>query len=540
MGFISDTLGLTAVNLANAESIGRPLALPYGIKSTDRVDRRELENDYRFDPIIFNTINKQTQLIMRAGFQIKTKTARWQKFWDDFFENIGFIGEEVTKEELVEYILNDMLMYGNCFVELVYDSKDEKIVDLTIIPEKKMDYAKNANKEVAIDEQGKPIGYVLNLPFGVSARGKGDVVPAKYKNKVSLDSNQVFMLPKRVAHFKLHTYGERFYGIGLIEPAHKSTYRKMMIEEARTNEVYTRGANTIIAKVGSVDHEPGDQEIQDTLEQIANFKHNRYFALPYWIDIQTLDVQDNSVAEKVLEHLKVNQIASTGTPMAIASCEGETANKQTLQTMNLVLELSLEHIAKKFSSQFRKWVLRPIAKTNNIPEVAEIKFGDIIAEDKNDKSNRLLAAVMKGVLAPEEVRPYILNAEDLQENPEAYKAFRNTAKSNPKKIPSAPFPSEGDNPEVAKEEMAQNLQAVELGGFHMPVISKRFDPKKLNDVDLMNKHQKLHVLWSKLEQGYTVGWSFEEIHLKHKEILKELDKRGIEHLSPINKLDLVS
>ena len=58
----------------------------------------------------------------------------------------------------------------------------------------------------------------------------------------------------------------------------------------------------------------------------------------------------------------------------------------------------------------------PIAKTNNIPEVADIKFGDIIAEDKTGKNDRLMAAVRGGVIAPEEVRPYILFAEDLEEN----------------------------------------------------------------------------------------------------------------------------
>lgn len=541
MGLISDTInGSKSINLARGESSAKPLSLPYGIKSTQRVNREELEADYRFDPITFNMINKQTQLIIRAGFNIKSKKARWQKWWDEFFENIGYIGEETTKEELVEYIINDMIMYGNCFLELIFDSKDEKIVDLKIIPEKKMDYAKNTNKEIAIDDFGKPIGYVFTLPFGKSGRGLGDEIPKKYINRVSLEPNQIFFLPKRIAHFKLHTYGERFYGIGLIEPAHRSTFRKMKIEESRTNEIYTRGANTIIAKVGNPDHEPGEEEISDTLEQIANFKNDRYFAFPHWIQLETLQTQDNSVAEKVLEHLKINQTASSGTPMAIASGEGETANKQTLQTMNFVLELSLEHIAKKFCSQFKKYVLKPIAETNNLPEVPNIVFGDIIAENKDSKNNRLLAAVMKGVLAPEEVRPYMLDAEDLEENKEAYDRFRNTAKSKPKKIPPAPFPSEEDNTDNKDNKMSnQKLEEVNLGGFYMPIISKRFDASKLSDKSLMEKHQTMHILWSKLEQGYNIGWSFEEINSKHIEILNEFKKRKIEHLAPINKLDIV-
>ena len=271
MGLIGDLIsGRQVVELARSQASPSPQTLPYGIKSTDRVKREELETDYRFDPQTFNIINKQLQLILHAGFRIKTKTSRWQKWYDDFFENIGFVGDDTTKEELVEYIIQDMLMYGNSFVELVYDSKDKKIVDLKMIPEKKMDYAKNSNKEVAVDKYGKPIGYVMNLPYGYSGRGLGDEVPQEYRTKVSIDSNQIFLLPKRIAHFKLHTYGDRFYGIGLIEPAHKSTYRKMKIEDARANEVYTRGSNTLIATVGNTDHEPTDQEISDTLDLFCN------------------------------------------------------------------------------------------------------------------------------------------------------------------------------------------------------------------------------------------------------------------------------
>jgi len=454
MGFLSDTLkGVSAVNLARGEAAGRPMGIPLGVKGTDRVKREELERDYRFDPVTFNTINKQLQLILRAGFQIKSKTARWQKWWDQFFEDIGFVGEEVTKEELIEYILQDMLMYGNAFVELIYDSKDKKVVDLKLIPEKKMDYALNNNKEIAVDMYGKPLGYVMNLPFGYSAEGKGDPVPQEYRSKISKDSNQIFFLPKRIAHFKLHTYGERFYGIGLIEPAHKSTNRKMLLEDARTNEIYTRGANTIIATVGNEDHEPGPQEISDVLDQVSNFKHNRYFSFPYWVKLDTLPIQDSKVVDETLSYLKLNQTASSGMPMAMATGEGETANKQTLQTMHMTLELSLEQIVKKFSSAFRKYVLKRIAETNNIPEVASIDFGDIIAEEKDSKNERLMAAVRNGVLAPDEVRPYMLSAEDIEENEKAYKAFRGTAKSNPKKLPSAPFPpNEETKKPQAKEE----------------------------------------------------------------------------------------
>ena len=556
MGLISEMIGnRTSVELASCNvTKGKPMGLPFGVKSNDRVNRQELETDYRFDSVTFNIVNKQVELIMHAGFNITTKTARWQKWYDNFFDCIGYIGEETTKEELVEYIFQDMIMYGNSFVEKIYDSSDKKIVDLQMLPESQMDYAKDTKGNIALNEYGKPIGYVMKVPTGYSTKGLGDKVPKKYERKVRLQfQNQIFFLPKRIAHFKLHTYGRRFYGIGLIEPSHLSTLRKNKLEEAKANELYTRGSNTVIATVGDKDHEPTAQDIDDTLDNIANFKENRYFSFPYWIKVDTLPVQDSKMVDDALDYLITNQTAASGMPRAMATGEGETANKQTLETMNFVLELSLEHIMKKFTSAFKKFILKPIAKTNNIPEVADIKFGDIIAEGKDAKAERLTSYVRNGALAPEEIREYIAISEDVELDEKAYKKFRDSAKSKPKKLPAAPFPPESDgqdqqnNPsqitDKGETQISQNskeLSTVELGGFHMQSISKRGNPKGMTNESLLHRHQVLHVLWSKLEQGYQVGWTFEELHADHDEIVATMSERDIVHLAPINALDQIS
>ena len=144
MGFVSGLLGTrTSMNLASQSprSAGRAMSQGSGDKDADRIQSKLLEEDYRFDSVTFNIINKQVQMIMQAGFVIKTKKSTYQKFYDEFFENIGEIGEEITKEELVEYTIQDMLMYGNSYTELIYAGGDveREIVDLKIIPEKRME-----------------------------------------------------------------------------------------------------------------------------------------------------------------------------------------------------------------------------------------------------------------------------------------------------------------------------------------------------------------------------------------------------------------
>ena len=539
MGLLSNTLtGKKTVTLATSAdltAVGKPMGVSVGVKSTDRVNRTQLEADYRFDPVIFNMVNKSLQMMMHAGFKITSEKAKWQKWYDDFFDNIGNIGEEMTIEEVMEYILQDLVMYGNSFVELIYDDKTgETIVDVNLLPEAKMDYAKNSRNEVAIDAWSRPIGYVMNLPFGYSGEGLGDKIPEEYKKVVSVGSNQIFFLPKRIAHFKLFTYGERFYGIGLIEPAHQSSYRKSQIETARANEIYTRGANTIIAEVGDETHEAGAQELNDVLEQISNFRHDRYFAFPKWVKINTLPIDQNEAVDNTLKYLTVQQATSAGMPLAFATGLGEATNRATLSNQQQILELSLEGIISKLSAAFDKFVLKRIQITNNIPVKANLKFGDVRVEEKNEKTKRLNEYIKNKVLAPEEVRDYAIDSEDVNEDEKAYDLFRRQSKSDDSKEGKV---TESDKSQLSEAKLGQT---VELGGgYYMPRVNKGLNPENLSDELLIEQHDTSHALWDKLSEGYKIGWNFGEIANLHFKIINAMEARGLKHITPVNDLDKV-
>jgi len=556
MGFISRALGSNQVVMlaSGKKSPAVPMSINYAAQDKQRIPRSVLEEDYKYDPLTFNIINKNLQLMTHAGFKIKTKTARAQKFYDEFFAGIGDVGEQVTDKELVEYILQDLLMYGNSYVELIYNKAnvDDKVLDLRVIPEKYMDYAKNSSGDIALDKTGKPLGYVMELGYGSSKKGRGDEVPKEYKNIISVEGTQIFFLPQRIAHFKLFTYGDRFYGLGLIESSHSSTFRKLKIEDARTNEIYTRGANTIIATVGDNEHEPSPQDLKQVLDNISNFKHDRYFSFPKWVKIDTLSTDDNQSVDRTLDYLRINQASTAGMPMAIITGQGETANKQTLDTQQFILELSLQCIVNKFASSFKKFILKPIAESNHVQEMADIIFGDIVAEDKTSKNDRLTSAVRNGILAPEEVRPYLLGAEGLEEDKKAYTQFRETEKAKPKKLPSAPFPEAGaedptgeaEAPGKPKTELMaipheSSKKAVELGGFHMPDIRRSVDYATISEYMVVRRHQVLHILWDKLKDGFTLGWTFEELYREHKRTVNRLKVLKLAHLQPINGLDTI-
>lgn len=402
------------ISIKIEEEKGIPLSIK-ATPETERVDLAELEQAYISDPICFNSINKETQMIMAAGYEIISKNDGTKNYFIEFFNQIGKVGEDLTLDELFEGIYKGQMIYGSAYVELVFNKSMDRVVDLTLIDSKRMDYAKSSDNKIVLDKFGKPIGYTLKLPWGMT--GKSDEIPKEYKNQVSLSQNQIFMLAQRICHFKLYTYGDRFYPLGLIEPAYKSILRKMNIEEAQTNSIYVRGTYPIVVYVGDELHEPTPQSIKEALDNIVKIKHDRYFAFPYYNKVEPVEVKQSDIVQDTLNYLRRNETASLGLPEAFATGGGEATNRATLNNQQQFLEFTLNDIVARTLSTFRKYILKRICFYNgqDIPgnDIPNIKWGDIGAEEFNQKTERLINYVKEGILMPGEVSNFAKKSEGL-------------------------------------------------------------------------------------------------------------------------------
>jgi len=413
MGIITKYLGETKTyELASPTTMGNPVSVKVS-PDVVRVAANELEQSYISDPVYFNSINKSTQMIMAAGYEWVGEDNIIKKFIK-FFEQIGKVGENITFNEMLDSIFKYQMIYGNAYVELVFDKRTQsKVVDLTLIDPKRMDYAKNNSKEIVVDEIGKPVGYVLKVPYGYSIRSKGDAIPEKYKSEISVENNEIFILPKRICHFKLYTYGDRFYGLGMIEPSYKSALYKKNIEEAQANSIYQRGQYPVIASVGDEQHEATPQDVKTVLDNLSKMKHDRYMAFQHWIKVSPLEVRQSDITESTLEYLRLNQTASLGMPMAFAIGAGEKTNRATLTNQQKFLEFTLNDIVSKTISTMKKYIFTPISIYNNITGVPDIKWGDIQAEERNAKAERINSYVKNGILSADEVKDFAKNSEGI-------------------------------------------------------------------------------------------------------------------------------
>lgn len=376
----------------------------------DRVDPDELENAWIYDTTVFNSINKSTQVIMAASYELRA-SKRVRDFYLDFLASIGMVGEDSNFDDLLYGTFQNLMKFGKHFIELVYNKKMTKVVDLLPMNPKTMDYAKDSQMRVVLDRLARPVGYVQTLPYGVSTQGRGDPKP----DGVSLLSNQIFLIPERIAHFKLYKYADGLQSIGLIEPAYRSIIRKHKIEEANTNSLYTRGMAPIIDKIGTPEHYPTADMIKTATQNLAKMQHNRYFAVPFWHDISTLEVNQSDAVDTTIKSLKEDIAAAMGMPLALATGSGEATNRSTLATQQKFYEYGLIDIVNRVSSTFKKQIFTRIAKLENFKEVPELVWGDIDAESKDEKAKRLVAYTTQkvGILQPADVKPYVMKSEQL-------------------------------------------------------------------------------------------------------------------------------
>lgn len=412
MGYFEELLG-TRRTLELAFSPFADEGTPVTVKETPeipRVDPKELEITYVTDSITFNSINLSNQIIMSAGCEIKAENQTIQKYFTDFLDNIGLVGEDITFTELLQAIFQNQFIYGNAYVELVYNKNMSKIVDLVSLDPKRMDYARAGDRKIVLDKYGKPVGYTQKIPWGVSKEGLGDPKP----DRVNLDANEIFIKPERIAHFKLYTYGDRFYGVGRIEPAYKDIIYAKNIKEAQANSIYARGTYPLIDYVGDQDHYPTPNQLKEAVDQLSKMKHSRYFALPFWHDIQPLEVKQSDIVQDTLEFLRESQTASLGMPLAFATGSGEKTNRATLSNQQRLLEYTLRDIVNRTIANFRKYIFKRICMLENFDEIPTITWGYLGAEEINEKAKRIVDYVNSGIMLPEEAKDYAIKSENLK------------------------------------------------------------------------------------------------------------------------------
>ena len=382
-------------------------------KNLNRVPKKDLEEIYFKDPLLFNSINKSTQMITAAGYRIAYTNKKEENKFKELLFNLGRVGEDYTWNELYYYIYWAQKVFGAAWIELIWDQEDEQIIDLSRLDPKVMDYARNGDGIILLDEDQKPVGYTQKLPYGVIAKGQGDEVPEKYGKTLSYGDDTIFLLPKRIALIKMYTAGDGLSFYGCIEPAYSSSTRKLLLEEAGTNSAYQRWMAPLVAYVGDDKHPATTQLSNETLKTMQNMRYNTYSTFPNYVKLDVINTNTTEALNDILKYLRENQASGVGMPMAFATGAGEATNRATLNNQQSLLQFTLNDLAEKTSSSITKYIFKPIAASMGLDSFPVFLTNKISTDEIEDKSERFVNYVNSGILTAEEARPIILQMEGI-------------------------------------------------------------------------------------------------------------------------------
>jgi len=169
---------------------------------------------------------------------------------------------------LLRQIVKFMLVYGDCFVEIVKneDGEDGTISNLKILHPKTM--------TVKRSETGEVEGYIQTIGSG--------------QESIKFEADEI-------VHFIYNKIGDRAYGTSMIEPILPVLKMKLQAERDM-GFILSRKANAPYhVKMGTADYPPSDTDISGFASELAVLKSRNEWVTSYLVDIGIVATKDKSM-----------------------------------------------------------------------------------------------------------------------------------------------------------------------------------------------------------------------------------------------------
>jgi len=383
----------------------------------ERKKMEDLEKLYYMEPLLFAGVNFYVNQAVSSGLEIEAKDKKVEAYVKDWAEKVNLVDK-------LEKIMQDMCIYGNAFVELVWDRKRTEILDLAIIDPKSIDFIRDRDNLPLVDAIGRPVGYIQKVPEEKPEYRQAlqDIVNAKGVSieQVSLDVRGIPFPVEDIAHYRLFILSDTLMGVGLIEPLYDTVVLKLQVEEALGHGLQKSGFPLFVAKLGKEGiHEPTEAEIKTFEEKVmSQIDDARDLVVPYYYDIDVLGV---SKIEKLKEYLDyfVDLIASgLSIPHSIL-LRGERIGSTVADVQADNAERKLKAFQAKLITTTRDQVLTPLIKSAGFKEVPKLRFKPTSSIFMRRKADRLGILARAGLLTPDRnLEAYIRSLEDLPSMPE--------------------------------------------------------------------------------------------------------------------------
>jgi len=290
------------------------------------VDVEIFEDIVTHVPLVSAAIELTTDFTVSPGLYVTAENEKVIESCNKLMTRLNF-------DILLRQIVKFLLVYGDCFVEIVKNEEQEEgiISNLKILHPKTM--------TVVRDETGEVEGYLQTIGTGKE--------PIEFQ-------------PEEIVHFIYNKIGDRAYGTSLIEPI--LPILKMKIQAERDmGFILSRKANAPYhVKMGTPDYPPSDTDIAGFASELAVLKSRNEWVTSYLVDIGIISTRDKSMDFKpYLEHYD-NQIVYDlrvpyvllglgNIPEGLAKIQLETFQRH-VKSIQLAVQIPLEQQIFKIES----------------------------------------------------------------------------------------------------------------------------------------------------------------------------------------------
>ena len=337
-------------------------------------DKKLLETAFRECQVIAQGIIKFTQIIMSGEPTLECKDENVLSYFNDFVDNIGNIGNDLHWYELLMRIFQDQFIYGEAWVEKIFNTNKTRIVDLDIIDATSMDYAKNGSDKIVLDKYGVPVGYVQQLEPGQLEVGRGSFTPPEGVYV----ANKKYIPREYIAHIMLYRTGNGFYPLGLVEMAYNDILWFLKLKQAYGDKALKVLFPTRVGILGDKQHEPTAEMLQDFVNKLVATEYKTEIALPYFADLKVVEAKHPEALLNFLNFFQEQIIIATGLPKPIVTGLGEETNRATLNVQTKLALMTTKDIIRRTCKAIEHQIFKPISRLEGFYRDKKKKKGLIV------------------------------------------------------------------------------------------------------------------------------------------------------------------
>lgn len=330
--------------------------------------QRKAELLYRMDPLIFAGVNRLRRAVSSPRLYFSGGDQNDRVAMETWARTVNL------KKVLWGAIL-DIIIYGYSVIEKVRDSKGN-IVQLVAIDPKTVDWQKDKDGKILLDDSSNPIGLVQTV-----------------------DDASIDLPMKDVILLNFFTLGIECLGISPIEPAFKASWIRLNLEEAYGEALYRHGFPIIYLNVGDKDHPMDAPLMADARKVLKDLESAEELILPAWIKPGRLESKTPLTPIVELWGFLAGEIArALDNPVGFIAPAGSTESKGGATFSNIDFERAAKMYTEEIKSELDEQLLAEVRIELGLQTIPEVEFGEASPETQMLRMRSISMLAEKGAI----------------------------------------------------------------------------------------------------------------------------------------------